>query len=114
VRVSTIVLAFNAERTIAQTIDSALAQRFDGHEIVVVNDGSDSTTVILEKYGYKITVPTQPNRGAAAVQNAGVTRLVGLRALNDWPEDRWSQLRARSNVLADCLLYRNEIFTCRA
>jgi glycosyltransferase involved in cell wall biosynthesis len=77
-RVSTIIPAFNAERTIAQTIDSALAQRFDGHEIVVVNDGStDSTAAILKKYSNRIRVVTRPNRGAAAARNTGVAHSTG-------------------------------------
>jgi len=60
-RVSTIIAAYNAERTIAETIDSALAQRYEDHEIVVVNDGStDSTVAILEKYSNRIKVVTQP------------------------------------------------------
>ena len=51
-KVSTIIAAYNAEQTIAQTIESALAQNFDSHEIVVVNDGStDSTAAILQQYG---------------------------------------------------------------
>ena len=33
-----------AEQTIAQTIENALAQNFDGHEIVVVNEGSTDST----------------------------------------------------------------------
>ena len=52
VEVSTIIPAYNAERTIAQAIDSALSQDCEGHEVVVVNDGSnDSTASILKKYG---------------------------------------------------------------
>src|SRR6516225_8557529 len=72
-RVSTIIAAYNAERTIAETIDSALAQECDGHEVVVVNDGStDSTAKILSEYGDQISIVTQSNRGAAAARNAGV------------------------------------------
>ena len=57
VKVSTIIPAYNAERTIAQAIDSALSQDYEGHEVVVVNDGStDSTAAILEKYGNRIQV----------------------------------------------------------
>ena len=50
VKVSTIIPAYNAERTIAQAIDSALSQDCEGHEVVVVNDGStDSTATILKR-----------------------------------------------------------------
>ncbi len=71
-KVSTIVPAFNAERTIARAIDSALAQRFEGHEIIVVNDGStDSTAATLKNYGNRVRVITRPNGGLSAARNAG-------------------------------------------
>lgn len=72
-RVSTIIPAFNAERTIAQTIESALAQRYNSHEIVVVNDGStDATAEILERYRGRLRIVNQENRGPAAARNAGI------------------------------------------
>jgi glycosyltransferase involved in cell wall biosynthesis len=73
VLVSTIIPAFNAERTIAQAIESALAQRYNSHEIVVVNDGStDATAEILERYRGRLRIVNQENQGAAAARNAGI------------------------------------------
>ena len=78
VKVSTIIPAYNAERTIAQAIDSALSQDFEGQEVVVVNDGStDSTATILKKYGNQIQVVTQRNGGLSAARNAGVRHSAG-------------------------------------
>ncbi len=78
VRVSTIIPAYNAERTIAQAIDSALSQDFEGHEVVVINDGStDSTAAILQKYGSQIQVITQSNGGLSVARNAGIRRSSG-------------------------------------
>lgn len=78
VKVSTIIPAYNAERTIAQAIDSALSQDFKAHEVVVVNDGStDFTADILENYGSKIHVITQCNRGLSVARNAGVRESTG-------------------------------------
>jgi glycosyltransferase involved in cell wall biosynthesis len=77
-KVSTIIPAYNAGRTIADTVDSALAQRYEGNEVVVVDDGStDSTAALLSRYGNRIRVVTQPNRGAAAARNAGVAQSNG-------------------------------------
>ena len=72
--VSVIIPVYNGEATISAAIDSALAQRFDGEmEVIVVNDGStDSTRDVLGRYGSKIKIVDQPNRGPAAARNAGV------------------------------------------
>jgi glycosyltransferase involved in cell wall biosynthesis len=71
--VSVIMAAYNAQATIGQTIDSALAQDYPEIEMVVVDDGSDdSTPGILESYGSKITIIHQSNQGVAAARNAAV------------------------------------------
>ncbi len=73
VQVSTIIPAYNAERTIVEAIDSVLSQSFQNHEVVVVNDGSnDSTAAILASYGNRIRVISQTNGGVAKARNAGV------------------------------------------
>jgi glycosyltransferase involved in cell wall biosynthesis len=78
IRVSTVIAAYNAERTIGQAIDSALAQTCLGHEIVVVNDGSaDGTGLILDRYRGRLRVIHQSNQGAAAARNAGVAHARG-------------------------------------
>jgi glycosyltransferase involved in cell wall biosynthesis len=77
-KVSTIIPAYNAERSIARAIDSALSQDLEGHEIVVVDDGStDSTAAILNRYGARIQIVTQANRGVSAARNAGIRRATG-------------------------------------
>jgi glycosyltransferase involved in cell wall biosynthesis len=73
IRVSTIIPVYNGAATIARAIDSALAQDFDGQEIIVVNDGStDDTAGELAKYGDKIRVINKTNGGAASARNAGI------------------------------------------
>ena len=72
IRVTTVIPVYNGEATIRETLDSALAQEFDGQEIIVVNDGStDSTPQILSSYGDRIKVVSQPNRGPALARNIG-------------------------------------------
>jgi glycosyltransferase involved in cell wall biosynthesis len=74
IRVSTIIPVYNGAATIARAIDSALAQDFDGQEIIVVNDGStDETAAALAQYGDRIRVINKPNGGAASARNAGVS-----------------------------------------
>jgi glycosyltransferase involved in cell wall biosynthesis len=78
-RVAVIIPVFNGAATVAQAIDSALAQNFkDESEVIVVNDGStDATAQVLSRYGKHIRVITQTNRGLAAARNAGVATAVG-------------------------------------
>jgi glycosyltransferase involved in cell wall biosynthesis len=72
-KVSTIIAVYNDEATIAQAIDSALAQDYDDHEVIVVNDGStDSTGTILKEYGNRIHVVSQSNAGQSMARNTGV------------------------------------------
>jgi glycosyltransferase involved in cell wall biosynthesis len=77
--VSVIIPVWNGEATIAQAIDSALAQRYDGEiEVIVINDGStDSTRTLLLRYTQEIKVVEQARRGRAAARNAGVAVCCG-------------------------------------
>ena len=88
--VSTVIAAYNAERTLEEAVDSALAQDLKDHEIVAVNDGStDSTSAILEHYADKIKVIHQPNRGLSAARNAAIARSASKYiALLD-SDDQW-------------------------
>src|SRR5216684_5362147 len=101
VKVSTIIPAYNAERTIVQAIDSALSQDYEGQEIVVVNDGStDMTAAILGKYGGEIQVITQRNRGLSAARNTAVCRSTGkYLALLD-ADDIWLPGKLKTMVSA--------------
>lgn len=72
---SIITAAYNAERTLAATIDSVRAQTRADWEMVIVDDGSkDATLEIARRYAEddeRIVVLTQPNAGTAAARNHG-------------------------------------------
>jgi len=71
-RVSVIIPAYNAESTIAATVDSVLGQTFSDFEIICVDDGStDRTKAILAGYSDRVRVVDQPNSGPAAARNHG-------------------------------------------
>lgn len=79
-RVSVIIPAYNAERFIRESVDSALAQTHRDVEVIVVDDSStDDTLHILQEYGSRIRVLHQRNAGAAAARNAGAKVATG-----DW------------------------------
>jgi glycosyltransferase involved in cell wall biosynthesis len=69
--VSILIPAYNSEKWIGETIQSALCQTWSNKEIIIVNDGStDSTFDIAKNYESKIVkVRTQENRGACAARN---------------------------------------------
>jgi glycosyltransferase involved in cell wall biosynthesis len=90
-----VIPVFNGETTIAETLESVFAQRFDRRfEVIVVNDGStDGTRAMLEKYGDRIRVIDQENRGISAARNAGIAAATGeyialLDADDTWTEDK--------------------------
>jgi len=69
--VSILIPAYNAERWIADTIRSALAQTWPRPEIVIVDDGSrDRTLQIAQQFASKsVSVVTQENQGASMARN---------------------------------------------
>jgi glycosyltransferase involved in cell wall biosynthesis len=69
--VSILIPAYNAERWIAATLQSALAQTWRRKEIIVVDDGSrDGTLAVARKFEpLGVRVATQIHQGAAAARN---------------------------------------------
>lgn len=74
-KVSVIIPAYNAEKTLKRCLDSVFAQDFDSYEVILVNDGSTDDTLevarVYEKYSNFVLV-NQPNGGAARARWAGV------------------------------------------
>ncbi len=75
-KVSVIVAAYNAEKYVAETMESLVNQTIRDYEIIVVNDGSEDGTIgILEEYrdAYSnITVIDKENGGPSSARNAGL------------------------------------------
>jgi glycosyltransferase involved in cell wall biosynthesis len=69
--VSILIPAYNAEKWIAYTLQSALAQTWPRKEIIVVNDGStDRTPEIVQRFASKgVIMCSTENRGLSAAQN---------------------------------------------
>src|SRR4051812_10472186 len=72
--VSIVIPAYNAERWIAYTLQSAIGQTWPHKEIIVVDDGStDRTGEIARRFASnEISVVSIPNQGAAAARNHGL------------------------------------------
>ncbi|MCM2326639.1 MAG: glycosyltransferase family 2 protein [Lysobacter sp.] len=77
-RVSIVLPAWNASRTVAAAVESCLAQTWGDVEVVVVNDGStDDTRLVLESFGDRIRLLDRRNGGVAAARNSGVRVATG-------------------------------------
>ncbi|MFO7732144.1 MAG: glycosyltransferase family A protein, partial [Candidatus Aminicenantes bacterium] len=111
--VSVLIPAYNAEKWMAQTIGSALAQSWAAKEIIVVDDGSTDKTFEIartfESSGVKVV--TQDNRGAAAARNraldlAGGDFIQWLDADDLLAPDKiaW-QMKAAEGDRSDLILY---------
>jgi glycosyltransferase involved in cell wall biosynthesis len=71
--ISIIIPCYNAERYIAATIESVLAQSQPGMEIIVVDDGStdQSVNTVLKTFP-SVRLEQQANQGVAAARNTGI------------------------------------------
>ena len=73
--ISIIIPAYNSEKFIASTIQSALDQTWSNKEIIIVDDGStDATLQVAREFEFaneNIKVYTQRNAGACSARNKG-------------------------------------------
>ncbi len=70
-RVSVVIPAYNASKTIDDCLTSILKQDFSDYGVVVVDDGStDDTSEKVKKYPVKLV--RSPHQGLPAARNAGV------------------------------------------
>jgi len=102
-RVSIIIPAYNAAKTLDATLRSVVDQSCPAWEVIVVDDGSsDGTSEIAKNFadrGHPIRVLVQENKGVCGARNAGI----GL-ARNDWllflDADDWIVPRYLERMLA--------------
>ncbi|WP_437192402.1 glycosyltransferase family 2 protein [Planctomicrobium sp. SH527] len=102
-KISVVIPAYNAEKTIARTLESVLAQTHPLHEVIVVDDGSrDGTGDVVRAFGTRVQYLKQANAGPAAARNHGVRVSTG-----DWialldSDDAW--LPEKIAKQASCIL----------
>jgi glycosyltransferase involved in cell wall biosynthesis len=101
-RVSVIMPAFNAAKTIGAAVESVLAQTYRDWELLVVNDGStDSTLDIMAQFrDERIRTITQVNQGVAAARNAGMKRASGAYIAFLDSDDLWLPTKLEKQVSA--------------
>jgi glycosyltransferase involved in cell wall biosynthesis len=100
VLVSAIIPVLNAESTLAQSLDSALACRSECElEVIVIDDAStDATPAVARAYGDRITYIRQDRSGAAAARNRAVRQSHGQYIAFLDADDYWLAGRLRKTV----------------
>jgi glycosyltransferase involved in cell wall biosynthesis len=86
-KVSVVVCAYNADRTMEACLESLRHQNYPDYEVVVVNDGStDRTPAICEQFravyaatpgGPPLVLVHQPNKGLSVARNVGAEAASG-------------------------------------
>jgi len=73
-RVSVVIPAYNAARTVVESVQSALDQTMSEIEVIVVDDGSaDATAQLVGAIDdQRVRLLQQPNGGVSAARNAGI------------------------------------------
>jgi glycosyltransferase involved in cell wall biosynthesis len=100
--VCVIIPAYNAEKTIQETIASVLNQTFTDFELLVINDGSqDKTLEVIESiFDTRLKVFSYPNGGVSVARNRGIAKATGeLIAFLD-ADDVWTADKLEAQVKA--------------
>lgn len=123
--VSIIIPLYNAEKYVAEAIESVINQTYTNWELIIVNDGSiDNSLAIAKSFeNEKIKVFSQENKGASAARNFGYSLSKGdfikffdaddLLSQN-MLEEQVNRLKDNENCIASAQwgrFYKNDIAT---
>ena len=100
--ISVIIPVYNGDKTIRETIESVLNQTFSDFELLIINDGSQDTTleIVSNIPDPRIKVFSYPNAGLNASRNRGISLASGeyvsfIDADDIWTPDKLeAQLKA--------------------
>jgi glycosyltransferase involved in cell wall biosynthesis len=102
--VSVIVPAYNAAKTIDETLMSVRSQSWRDLEIIVVDDGStDDTRERAERHAAedaRVRVIRQPNGGVAAARNRGVAEAAGDLVAPVDADDLWRPTKIEKQLVS--------------
>jgi len=97
--VSVIIPTYNRGWIMKDAVDSVLAQKYTGFELIVVDDGStDNTLDLLQTYGQRLTLIQQQNRGVSAARNAGISAASGRYIAFLDSDDLWLPQKLKQQV----------------
>lgn len=100
--ISVVIPVYNGEKTIRETIESVLNQTFSDFELIVINDGSQDSTleIVSTIQDPRIKVFSYPNAGLSASRNRGIQLASGeYIALID-ADDLWTPDKLEAQLTA--------------
>jgi glycosyltransferase involved in cell wall biosynthesis len=110
---SIIIPTYNRKSFLSNAIQSVLAQKFRGFELIIVDDGSSDNTkeLVFSFNDDRIRYIYQLNRGVCVARNTGIFAAKGKYITfldsDDWAESNWlddfySQIQKRETDLVFC------------
>jgi glycosyltransferase involved in cell wall biosynthesis len=101
-KISVIIPAYNAESTIAETIQSVQKQTFTDFELIVINDGSkDKTVEIVENIkDERLNFFSYENRGLPVARNRGISHASGEFIAFLDADDLWTADKLERQLIA--------------
>ncbi len=76
--VSVVIPNYNYARWVGAAVESVLAQTYSHKEVIVIDNGStDDSLAVLARFGNRIRVIAQDNRGQAGSRNRGIEESKG-------------------------------------
>jgi glycosyltransferase involved in cell wall biosynthesis len=107
-RVSAIIPSHNSSAWIRECVGSVLRQSYSNLEIIVVDDGSqDSTLAVLSEFGNKIKIIERQHTGIGAARNAGIEIAQGEFIAFLDSDDIWHEEKIHKQV--DFMLRNPEV-----
>jgi glycosyltransferase involved in cell wall biosynthesis len=100
--VSVVIPAYNAERTLPETLHSVRAQTHEKLEIIVVDDGSTDSTAALvrlqQRSDPRIRLIQQKNAGVATARNTGAAAATGAFIAPIDSDDLWHPTKIEAQL----------------
>ncbi|MEK6557920.1 MAG: glycosyltransferase [Candidatus Margulisiibacteriota bacterium] len=101
--ISIVLPVFNRETRLINTIESVIQQSFQDFELIIVDDGSNDSSVRIaeayqKSYPQKIRYFIQKNRGVSSARNVGIKRARGVYLAFIDSDDLWIKSKLEKQV----------------
>ena len=118
--ITVVIPLYNKATSIANALDSVLAQTYQDFEVVVVDDGStDGGAAVVEQYADpRIRLIRQENAGVSAARNKGISEARGeyvafLDADDEWMPEFLSEIVALQQEFPECRAQATSYVQCQ-